>query len=112
MKGNVFPLENNAALTNKINAALGTLPAPERIITNAPSTMGSEDFHHLVIGNNKTVYDYIKVGIVNPAAYAKAIQEGKKAPFFHHSGNYQVDLAAIPLGTEIGVTALLEMFKK
>jgi len=31
---------------------------------------------------------------------------------FNHNGNYQVDLAAIPLGTVIGVTALLELFKK
>ena len=74
--------------------------------------MGSEDFQHLVLGNNKTVYNYIKVGIADPALYAKAIQEGKKAPFFHHSGNYLVDLAAIPLGTQIGATALLEIFRK
>ena len=73
--------------------------------------MGSEDFHHLVFGNNKTVYDFIKVGVANPSAYTKAIQEGKKAPFFHHAGNYQVDLGGIPLGTEIGATALLAIFK-
>ena len=74
--------------------------------------MGSEDFHHLVLGNKKTIYDYIKVGVADPSAYAKAIQEGKKAPFFHHAGNYKVELPAIPLGTEIGATALLAMFKK
>jgi hypothetical protein len=33
--------------------------------------------------------------------YAKAIAEGKKAPFYHHTGSYEVDLGAIPLGTEI-----------
>jgi hypothetical protein len=38
--------------------------------------------------------------------------EGKKYPFFNHNGNYQVDLAAIPLETLIGATGLLEMFKK
>ena len=74
--------------------------------------MGSEDFQHLVFGNNKTVYNYIKVGVADPVVYTKAIQEGKKAPFFHHNGTYLVDLAAIPLGTEIGATALLEIFKK
>ena len=111
MKGNVFPLENNETLTNKINAALGKVISPNNIFTNNPSAMGSEDFHHLVFGNNKTVYDYIKVGIANPSAYAKAIQEEKKAPFFHHAGNYQVDLGGIPLGTEIGATALLAIFK-
>ncbi len=112
MKGSVFPLDNNVALTNKINAALNPLLSTEKIITNTPSSMGSEDFQHLVLGNNKTVYNYIKVGIANPSVYAKAIQEGKKAPFFHHSGNYEVDLAGIPLGTEIGATALLEIFRK
>jgi len=112
MKGNVFPLENNAALTNKINAALAPILTPGKIVTDNPSTMGSEDFHHLVIGNNKTIYNYIKVGVANPLEYAKAIQEGKKAPFFHHSGIYKVELSAIPLGTVIGATALLEMFKK
>lgn len=112
MKGNVFPLENDLTLTNRINAALSSVITPQNIYTNIPSLMVSEDFHHLVIGNNKTVYDFIRVGIANPDAYTKAIQEGKKAPFFYHAGNYQVDLGAIPLGTQIGATALLAMFKK
>jgi|GEM_PF-3197975 len=76
------PLENNVALTNKINTALIAVITSKNIIADIPSFMGSEDFHHLVIGNNNTVYDYIKVGIANPSAYAKAIQEGKKLPFF------------------------------
>ena len=42
---------------------------------------------------------------------AKATAEGKKYPFFNHNGNYQVDLSAIPLGTIVGATALLEMFR-
>lgn len=112
MKGNVFPLENDVALTNKINAALGPILTPKNIFTDIIPTMGSEDFHHLVMGNNKTVYNYIKVGVANPAVYANAIREGKKAPFFHHAGNYVVDLGAIPLGTEIGATAVLATFKK
>ena len=112
MKGNVFPLENNAALTNKINAALAKLIAPQNIFTTKPPMMGSEDFHHLVRGNNKTVYDYIQVGTANPAAYEKAVLEGRKAPYFNHNGNYQVDLAAIPLGTVIGTMGLLEIFRK
>ena len=40
------------------------------------------------------------------------MQEGKKYPFINHNGNYQVDLATIPLGTVIGATGLLELFKK
>ena len=112
MKGNVFPLENNAAITNKINAALAGVISSEKIITNTAPMMGSEDFHHLVRGNNKTVYDYIQVGTANNELFSKAEQEGKKAPFFNHNGNYQVDLAAIPLGTVIGAVGLLEIFRK
>ncbi len=112
MKGNVFPLENNATITNKINAVLAAVIDPEKIITNTLPMMGSEDFHHLVRGNNKTVYDYIQVGTANNELFSKAVQEGKKAPFFNHNGNYQIDLAAIPLGTVIGAVGLLEMFRQ
>jgi len=112
MKGNVYPLENNAAFTNKINVALSTLLSPQNVITNLPSSMGAEDFAHLVLGNNKTVYDYIRVGILNPAIYDNTIKVGKKPPFFYHAGNYVVDITAIPVGTEIGTTALLAAFKK
>lgn len=73
--------------------------------------MGSEDFSHLVLENNKTVTDYIDVGIVNQLLFDKTIKEGKKFPFFYHAGDYVVDLASIPLGTEIGATALFAAFK-
>lgn len=112
MKGNVFPQVNDAVVSDKINKALSAVIAPGKIITNTPPIMGSEDFNHLVRGNNKTLCDYVWVGSAHPDAYAKAVQEGKRAPFYNHNGNYQVDLSAIPLGTEIGVTALLELFKK
>ncbi|MBL7737680.1 MAG: amidohydrolase [Chitinophagaceae bacterium] len=112
MKGNVFPQVNDASLTNKINNVLTSVITPEKIFTNTLPIMGSEDFNHLVLGNNKTVCDYIFVGTANPDSYAKAVQEGKRAPYFNHNGNYQVDLAGIPLGVQIGATALLEMFKK
>ncbi len=113
MKGNFTPLENNVLLTNKINTALSPVINKDKIITNNLSAMSSEDFQKLVTGRNtNTPYNYIKVGIANPVTHAKAIGEGKKAPFFHHAGNYEVDLRAIPLGTEIGATALLAVFKK
>ena len=112
MKGKVLPLENNTALSQKINAALGDVLVKTNIFTNEAPSMGSEDFQHLVKGHDKVICDYINVGIVNPILFAKAREEGKKAPFFLHANNYQVDLAAIPLGTEIGATALLTIFKK
>lgn len=112
MKGNVYPQVNEAAMAAKVNKALASIIAPEKIITNTPPIMGSEDFNHLVLGNNKTVCDYVWVGTARPDLYAKALSEGKSAPFYNHNGNYQVDLAAIPLGATIGATALLELFKK
>ena len=112
MKGSVFPQVNEASLTNRINNVLTSVIAPEKIFTNTLPVMGSEDFNHLVLGNNKTVCDYIFVGTANPVSYAQAVKEGKRAPYFNHNGNYQVDLAGIPLGVQIGVTAILEMFEK
>ena len=112
MKGKVYPLENDVAFTTKINDALGQVVTPVNIITDSPASMGAEDFQHLVKGNGKTVCNYIMVGVANPPAYAKAVGEGKKSSFFMHANNYLVDLAAIPLGTQIGVTALLATFKK
>ncbi len=112
MKGSVYPQINDTVVANKVNKALSTIIAPDKIINNIPPIMGSEDFNHLVLGNGKTVCDYVWVGTAEPSLYAKAVSEGKKAPFYNHNGNYKVDLAAIPLGAEIGATALLELFKK
>ena len=91
---------------------MATVIAPGKIINKTLPFICTEDFNHLVLGNGKTVCDYVFVGTAYPDAYAKAVSEGKRAPFYNHNGNYQVDLAAIPLGAEIGVTALLELFKK
>ncbi|HEV3223326.1 MAG TPA: amidohydrolase [Puia sp.] len=112
MKGNAFPLENDVAMTNKINAALSSVMPAENIIVNRPPVMYSEDFQNLIYGNHKSVSDYILVGIANPTLFAKALSEGKTAPFNHHAGNFQVDISTIPLGTEIGAVSLLAIFKK
>lgn len=112
MKDHSVPLVNNEALVNKVNAALARVMDARNIVSNTPSVMVSENFHYLVKNNSKTVYDYMMVGTANPGLSAKAEEEGKKYPFFNHNGNYQVDLSAIPLGTAVGTTALLELFRK
>lgn len=112
MKSTVFPQVNDGPLVNKINTALTGVLGSEKIFNNTLPIMASEDFNHLVMGNQKTTCDFILVGTANPEVYAKAIQDGKRAPFFNHNGNYQVDLAGIPLGVQIGVSALLELFRK
>lgn len=111
-KTTAYPLINNKEMVNKVNAGLLSVLKKEDIITNRLPLMVSEDFHYLVYGKEKAVYDFVFVGIADPAAFSKAIAEGKPYPFFNHNGNFQVDLAAIPFGAVTGATALLEIFKK
>lgn len=111
-KSTVSPLVNDTSMVNRVNQALQSLSGIRNIISNAPSVMGSEDFQHLVKKGSKTIYDYIQVGTANVDEYTKAINEGKKGPYFNHNGNYKVDLSAIPLGTAIGAVGLLELFRR
>lgn len=111
-KMTAYPLINNKSMVERINTALSSAIPANDIITNRPAFMPSEDFQYLVFGNKKTIYDYVFVGIANKAMTEKANNEGKQYPFFNHNGNFQVDLAAIPFGTVVGATALLELFKK
>lgn len=108
----VIPLKNDKAMVEKLNPALEKMAGANKNIQGIPATMGSEDFQHLVKDQPKTVYDYILVGIANPEVTAKANKEGKMFPFYNHNGDFQVDLTAIPFGTSLGTTALLEMFRK
>jgi hippurate hydrolase len=112
MKGNVNPLVNDPGLTSRVNATLASVLDPKKIRTDIPSSMGSEDFQHIIAPGQKTIYNYIKVGTAHPDLYEAAIKEGKRAPYFNHNGNYQVDLKAIPLGTVIGATGLMALFSK
>ena len=112
LKATAYPLVNNKSMVERLNKSFETILSKENIITNRPAFMPSEDFQYLVLGNQKEEYDYVFVGIANPEAVAKANKDGQQYPFFNHNGNFEVDLTAIPLGTEIGVTALLELFKK
>ncbi len=112
MKGRVSPLTNNKAMVDKINVVLEKLVGPGKNILGLPAVMGSEDFQHLVINNKKTVYDYFLVGVASAEDTAKAKKEGKMFPYFNHNGDFKVDLKAIPYGTILGTTALLEMFRK
>ena len=62
MKSTVLPQVNDAELTNKINSVLKGNISPEKIFTDTPPIIGSEDFNHLVSGNNRIVRDYVIVG--------------------------------------------------
>jgi amidohydrolase len=112
MKSTVFPLVNDEATAQRVNKALTAIIPATDIYDKLPPVMGSEDFQHLVKDNGKTVCDFILVGTAHPDDCARAANEGKKFPYFNHNGNYKVDFNALPLGVEIGVTSLLELFKK
>ena len=112
MKGRVSPLTNDKAMVDRINVVLEKLVGSGKNVQGLPAVMGSEDFQHLVINNKKTVYDYFLVGVASAEDTAKAKKEGKMFPYFNHNGDFKVDLKAIPYGTTLGTTALLELFRK
>lgn len=110
MKSAAFPLQNDTLLAKRINTSLESILLPQNIIWNIPAFMGSEDFNYLA--GEKTKCDYLFVGTAHPTWMETAAKEGKKIPFNIHNGNYKVDLAAIPLGTLIGATAIFECLKQ
>jgi len=112
MKQRVSPLVNDTGMVIKINSILEKFVGPGKNLLGIPPTMGSEDFQHLVIHNKIKVYDYLLVGIANPAEAAKANAAGKMFPYYNHNGDFKVDLSAIPYYTSFGAVALLELFKK
>ena len=114
MKGWSYPLDNNAKLTETVIKGIENIVPEKNILKEdrMQATMGSEDFHHLVIHNTKKEYCYIYVGIANPDVFAKAIKEGKQLPFNAHNGDFQVDLAAIPFGVKVAAYSLLAIFNQ
>jgi amidohydrolase len=111
-KGYSFPVVNDSALVSKVNTTLQKIVKKGSLITSGfPTAMGSEDFHHLVLDNKKSVYDFIFVGTAPLDMVIAARKEGKATPFSNHNGNYMVDLAGIPWGVQIGSDALLGLLK-
>nr|WP_315154561.1 amidohydrolase [uncultured Flavobacterium sp.] len=108
-KQRVSPLKNDKGLVDKLNPALEEVFGPSRNL-QFPPVMGSEDFQHLIVDGQKTVYDYLLLGIVDPALFEKTQKEGKMFPYTNHNGNFMVDLKAIPLGVVVGTTMLLQAF--
>lgn len=110
MKGWSLPLINDTAAAMIFNKGHEKIVPKENIILNGRPVMGSEDAHHLVIDNEKNKVYYAWVGVADAEIFAKAVAEGKETPYTNHNGDYKVELAAIPLGTKIAVSGLLEYF--
>lgn len=105
------PLENDADMIKKIKPVVSDILGSESILEGYPPTMGSEDFHHLVIDNEKNKYLYMLFGTAKPEDVEAANDDGKDFPYFPHNNNYKVDLEAIPLGTKVASRVVLELFK-
>ncbi|MEN9919053.1 MAG: hypothetical protein RL662_1489 [Bacteroidota bacterium] len=108
----VKPLVNNKGMVVKLDPILEQVAGKGKNMAGYPPVMGSEDFQHLINEQQKSVYNYLLVGIADPKLVAEANSKGQMFPFFNHNGNFQVDLTAIPFGVNLGANALLEMFKK
>ena len=111
MKGSASPLDNDPKLVEAINPALTTLLGKDRVITDFPSVMGSEDFQEAFASTN-TPYTFLLIGIADPTRFAAAKKAGRPFPFANHNNDFVVELAAIPLGTRINTVAALALLAK
>ncbi len=107
-KGWSYPVKNDPDMVAKLNPLLKGMLGDDKVLA-IPPQMGSEDFHHLVLDNEKKAYHYIQVGTAKPEHFAKAQKEGKPILYANHNADYQVDLDGIPLGTKIGAASLLTL---
>lgn len=112
MKGDSSPLTNDGPLVERLLPPLGDLLGKDRIVTKFPSSTGSEDAHMLVQPHPDTKVAYMAVGIADEASAAAARKRGEVFAFGAHGPLYRVDLAAIPLGTKIATTSVLELMSK
>jgi hippurate hydrolase len=111
MKGSAGPLVNDPKLVAAVTPALKTLLGEDKLLTDFPSVMGSEDFQEAFAGTN-TPYTFLLIGIAEPARFAAAKAAGRRFPFANHNNDFVVDLPAIPLGTRINTVAALALLAK
>lgn len=106
MKGASTPMVNDTALVERLQHPLERLVGKEQVVTGFPTAAGSEDAH-LLLGEQEDVpFASLVVGVVDPEAFVKA---GNKPPYYNRSGDYEVELDAIPFGTKVGTVAELEL---
>lgn len=111
MKGNAGAVVNDAKLMAKVTPALRQLLGEDKVISNFPSAMGSEDFAEAFKGMN-VPYAYQFIGVAPPDLFAKARQEGKSFPYGLHNPDFIVDLAAIPEGVRVNTATMLSILAK
>ncbi|MEH6518235.1 MAG: amidohydrolase [Halioglobus sp.] len=106
MKGYSTPLVNDSALMTRLTDSFSVVLSEYIIIENAPSAMASEDAHILLGAYTDVPLAYIMLGVASPKAFMDA---GNKPPYFNHNGDYKVELEAIPFGTRVASTAVMEL---
>ncbi|MCH9668942.1 MAG: amidohydrolase [Actinomycetia bacterium] len=109
VKGGSSVLSNDSELAASIAPALKGVLGEHAVLVEIPKLMGSEDFHHLVLDNEKSRYLFVYVGTAKPEHFQRAQEQGMQVPYSNHNPDYQVDLDAIPLGVKIGAAALLKL---
>jgi hippurate hydrolase len=110
--GRVPPLVNDKGLIARLNAPLKTLLGEKQVLEDVPAVTGSEDVHMLKGDHADIRLAYIFVGVADPTVFAQARKEGKTFPYANHNPNFVVDLAAIPVGANVGATCVLELLAK
>lgn len=109
MKGGSTPLVNDAALADRLASSLKETIGEATIVTELPPATGSEDVHLLLGPYVDVPFNYMIVGVADPAVFAAATKEGKPFPYSAHNPNFVVDLAAIPFGTRVATMAMLDL---
>lgn len=112
MKGGTTPLVNDDALAKRMAGPLRELLGGDKVVTNLPPATGSEDVHLLLGDYTDVPFNFLIVGVADPAVFAAAIKEGKAMPYSAHNPNFVVDLKAIPVGTKVATVSMLGLLGK
>jgi hippurate hydrolase len=112
MKGGSTPLVNDAALAARLAVPLKALLGDANVMTQLPPATGSEDAHLLRGPHQDVPFNYMIVGVADPAVYAAAKKAGKEVPYSLHNPDFVVSLTAIPLGAKVATVATLELLSR
>lgn len=110
-KGGSTPLVNSDALALSQAKMFRAILGEDKVITDFPPGMGSEDAHLLKGPHEDIELNYMFVGVADPEVYAQTRKAGKEMPYAHNP-HYVVDLAAIPHGAKLASYAMFDLLGK
>lgn len=109
MKGGSTPLVNDDALAARLAEPLRVLLGDDKVVSSFPPATGSEDVHLLRGPHTDLPFTFLIVGVADPDVFAASVAAGQGVPYSAHNPNFIVDLAAIPVGTEVATVSMLEL---